>query len=108
MNENLKKKLSELLGKVDSKVIEAKLNQAAEMIKNGEHEEIVKKLNNMDKQEILDKLSEIENLPKENLDALKNKIGLNLSGDDISKIQNKLGPDGKKIIEKMISTFKTK
>lgn len=108
MNENLKKKLSELLGKFDSKVVEAKINQAVEMIKNGEHEEIVKKLNNMDKDEILEKLSEIDNLPKENLEALKNKIGLDLSGEDISKIQSKLAPDGKKLIEKMISTFKTK
>jgi hypothetical protein len=108
VNDNLKKKLSELLGKVDSKVLEAKINQAVEMIKNGEHEEIINTLNKMDKDEVLEKISEMENLPKENLDALKNKIGLNLSGEELTSIQKKLNPEGKKIIDKMISTFKTK
>jgi hypothetical protein len=104
----MKNKLSELFGKVDSKILEAKLNQAVDMLKNGEHEELIKKLNNMDKQEILDKLSEIEKLPKENLEALKSKFGNEISSNEISKIKGKLDSDGKKIIEKMISTFKTK
>jgi hypothetical protein len=106
VSDNLKNKLSELLGKVDGKVLEAKLNQAMEMIKNGEHEEIIKKLNNMDKNEILEKLSEIEKLPQNNVDSIKNKLAKDLSNEDISKLQSKLNPEGKKIIEKIISTFK--
>lgn len=104
----MKNKLSELLGKVDGKLLEAKLNQAMEMIKNGEHEEIIKKLNNMDKNEILEKLAEMEKLPQNNLEAIKNKVSNDISNEDISKLQKKLNPEGKKIIEKIITTFKGK
>jgi hypothetical protein len=108
VNDNLKKKLSELLGKVDSKVLEAKINQAVEMIKSGKHEEIINTLNKMDKDEVMEKISEIENLPQENLDAIKSKVGSDLSGEGMTKLQEKLNPEGKKIFDKMISTFKSK
>lgn len=105
MNENLKKKISELFGKIDTKVLETKLNQAMEMIKDGKHEEIVEKLNKMDKKEIFTKLEELKNLPPESIAAIKDKINLKIDNEDISKLENKLDPEGKKIIKKMISTF---
>lgn len=43
MKQDLRQKIAQLLEKVDSKVLEAKLNQTMEMIKNGQHEEIAKK-----------------------------------------------------------------
>lgn len=108
MKENFKKKLSELFEKIDSKVLESKLNQAVEMIKNGKHEEIIEKLNKMDKKEILTKLEELENLPPETFNEIKDKIDLKTYEKDISNIGKKLNPEGKKIIEKMISTFNNK
>lgn len=108
MKHDLKKVLGDMLSKIDSKVLETKLSQAVEMIKKGDHDDIIKKFNNIDKEELLAKLHEIENLNPQELDSLRTKMASEIKKDDLDSISQKLGSDGKKIFEKIISTFKIK
>jgi hypothetical protein len=49
MANSINKKLADLLGKVDDKVLTAKINAAIDMLKNGDHDELAKKLSKVDK-----------------------------------------------------------
>lgn len=106
MKQDFKKTISDFLGKVDNKVLEAKMQQALEMIKKGDHDEIIKKINTMDKEELSEKLNEFSNMKPEELEAFREKLGIQVKKEDITPISDKLGADGKKFLEKIISTFK--
>lgn len=108
MKYDLKKVIGDMLGKIDNKVLETKLHQAIELIKKGDHDEIIKKFNNADKEELLAKLHEMEKLNPQELDVLREKIGSAIKKDELNSISNNLNTDGKKILEKIISTFKIK
>jgi uncharacterized protein (DUF2267 family) len=108
MAQDLRKKLSELLQKMDSKVVEAKLKQAVEMLKNGEHEDLAKKLSTMDKDDLLAKINELDNLNPDDLKRIQENVGSNVKNEDITAVQNKLNPEAKKLLEKIMSTLKIK
>lgn len=108
MKHDLKKMLGDMLSKIDSKVLETKLSQAVEMIKKGDHDELIKKFNNVDKEELMAKLQDLEKLSPQELDSLRAKMGNEIKKDDLDSISQKLGSDGKRMLEKIISTFKIK
>ena len=57
---DLNKKLAEMLGKMDEKVLQAKLNAALDMLKKGKTEELAKKINKIDKNELMDKIRDFD------------------------------------------------
>jgi hypothetical protein len=103
---DFKKTISDLLGKLDNKMLEAKMQQAIEMIKKGDHDEIIKKINTIDKDELSAKLNEFASMKPEEFEAFREKLGIQVKKEDITPISDKLGSDGKRILEKIISTFK--
>jgi len=106
VTQDLRKKIAQLLEKVDNKVLEAKISQTVEMIKNGQYDEIAKKIRNLDKNDIETKLDELSLMKPEEIQALKEKFVGNIKTDDLDKLSSQLNPEGKKFLEKIVSTFK--
>lgn len=102
----LNKKLAELLGKMDEKVLQAKLNAAYDMLKNGNSEELAKKLNKIDKEELLGKLNELDESKLKELNMNKADMKQKLNDIDLSAFQKMLGEHGDEIIEKIKDIIK--
>ena len=73
MSNSINKKMAELLGKMDEKVLQAKLSATIDMLKKGDMDDLVKKINKMDKNELLSKINEDENKTKRNRKKIKQK-----------------------------------
>ncbi len=101
MSESLNKKLSQLLGKMDEKVLQKKINTALEMLKNGDTQDLAKKINKMDKNELIEKIDEFDKSKlgemNINFDELKKKI----SSSDLDKLSELIGNQGDEVIKKI-------
>lgn len=106
MNDGLNKKLAEILGKMDEKVTQAKLNSALDMLKNGNTEELAKKLNKIDKNELLSKINDFDESKLKDLKINKNEISQNVSNTDFEKLSRLLGENGEEIIKKIKDIIK--
>lgn len=106
MYNSLNKKLAEILGKVDDKMLQAKLNAALDILKRGDTEELVKKINKMDKNELLEKLNEIDDSKLQELKIDKNEIRAKVSEADLEKLKNMLGERGDEIVRKIKDIIK--
>lgn len=106
MNDGLNKKLAEILGKMDEKVTQAKLNSALDMLKNGNTEELAKKLNKIDKNELLSKINDFDESKLKDLKINKNEISQNVSNTDFEKLSRLLGENGEEIIKKFKDIIK--
>lgn len=108
MDNNQRSLLNEIMNKIDKKVLESKINQGIDMLKNGSNEEIVKKLSKINKQDIVKKLNEIdiEQFKKLNIDtkSLKQQI----TDDDFKRVKDLAGPDGEEIVKKLKSLLDNK
>lgn len=104
---DLKKMVSDFMEKVDKKVLEKKLNHASELIKSGKQKDLISMLNSLDKNDIIEKVKEFEKLPPEDIAKLKEKLQQTVNFEDIENIQNNLDPESKKLLEKIITTFKS-
>lgn len=103
MNNGLNKKLAELFGKVDEKVLQAKINAALDMLKNGNNEELAKKIGKVDKDELISKLNELDEKKLKEMNINKEEIKQKVGEADFEKLQKLLGEQGGEIVEK----FKT-
>lgn len=101
MSNGINKKLSELLGKVDDKVLQAKINTAIEMLRNNNKDELMKKLRKLDKDEILAKLNEIDENKLKDLNLNKNELRQKLNDIDLDAVQKMLGEKGPEIVSKI-------
>ncbi len=101
MSNGLNKKLADLLGKMDDKVLQVKINAALDMMKDGNSEELAKKIGKLDKNELLSKLNELDDnkLKEMNLDKAEMKQKLNSI--DLDAVQKLLGDQGPEIIHKI-------
>ncbi|MCX7842336.1 MAG: membrane trafficking protein [Clostridia bacterium] len=108
MNEQFRKQLADIVGKMDEKVLQAKLNAAMDMLKKGNTEELARKLNKMDKVELVQKINEFdESKLKEmniNVEELKQKI----TPSDLDRLSVLLGDQGHEIVEKIKSLLNKK
>lgn len=95
------KKLSELFGKMDEKVLQARLNAAIDMLQKGNVDELAKKLNKMDKNELLDKINEFDESKLKDLNINKNDIKQKISDADLSNLSQLLGDQGDQIVDKI-------
>ncbi len=106
MANGFNKKMTELLGKMDDKVLTAKINAAIEMLKNGDHDELAKKLNKVDKNEILEKLNEIDDEKIKELKLNKAELQQKMSNIDLNAVQKLLGENGSEIMGKIKDIIK--
>ncbi len=100
MNDSLKNKLSSILGKVDDKVLEARLNAALDMLKNGNTEELVKKINSIDKNELAKKLNELDESKLKDLNLNLDEVKQKVSPSDLDKLSKMAGENGDEIMKK--------
>ncbi|HHV28441.1 membrane trafficking protein [Acetivibrio mesophilus] len=98
---DINKKLSELFGKMDEKVLQKKINTAIEMLKNGDLDDLSKKLNKMDKNELLEKINEFDESKLKEFNIDKNEIRQKVTDADLSKLSQMLGENGDEIVDKL-------
>ncbi|MFZ5986121.1 MAG: membrane trafficking protein [Bacillota bacterium] len=101
MSDLFNKKLSELFGKMDEKVLQVRLNAAIDMLKKGNVDDLAKKINKMDKNELLDKINEIDESKLKELNIDKNEIKQRVSDADLNNLAKLLGEQGDEIVEKL-------
>lgn len=101
MSNSINKKLSELLGKVDDKVLQAKINAALDMLRNNNKDELMKKLGKLDKDEIMAKLNEFDENRLKELNINKSEMRQKLNSIDMDAVQKMLGEKGPEIISKI-------
>jgi flavodoxin len=106
MNEGFNKKLAEMLGKMDEKVLQTRLNAAMEMLKKGNTEELAKKINKIDKEELLKKMSEFDESKLKDLKINKDELKQKISGEDLDKLAALIGDQGDEVIKKIKDIIK--
>ena len=106
MNDGLNKKLAEILGKMDEKVLQTKLNTALDMLKKGNTDDLAKKINKMDKGELLSKINEFDENKLKDLKLNKDDLKQNVSNADFEKLSRLLGENGDEIIKKIKDIIK--
>jgi len=92
--------MADILGKVDEKVLQAKINSALDMLQKGEIDEIVKKINKMDKNELLEKINEIDEYKLKAFNINKEEIRQKVSDADLNRLAKMLGEHGDEIVKK--------
>lgn len=106
MANGLSKKMAELLEKMDDKVLAAKINAAVDMLKNENYDELAKKLRKVDKNEIMTKLSEVDDEKLKELKVDKAELKRKMSSIDLDTVQKMLGENGPEIIGKIKDIIK--
>jgi|LSQX01.1.fsa_nt_gb hypothetical protein len=101
MTDSLNRKISELFGKVDGKILEARLNAAIDMLKKGNTEELADKINKMDKNELLQKINDLDDSKLKQLNIDKNEISQRLGPVDFKNLANHIGENGDEIVKKL-------
>ena len=101
MDKNLSNKINELFGKVDNKILAAKLNSALQTLKTSDPEELSKKINKTDKNEIMKKLNELDENGMQELSKNFGNIKNNVSETDLRKLEKALGNDSDEIMKKI-------
>ncbi|HHW49012.1 MAG TPA: membrane trafficking protein [Clostridiaceae bacterium] len=101
MSNLFNKKLSEIIGKVDEKVLQVKLNAALDMLKNGNLDELAKKINKIDKNELLEKINEFDETKLKELNIDKRELRSKISDADLANLQKLIGEHGDEIIKKI-------
>ena len=101
MSNSFNKKLSEVLGKMDERVLQAKLNAALDMLQNGDMDEIARRLNKIDKNELLSKINELDESKLRNLNIDKEEIRKRVTDADLNNLEKLIGEHGDEIIAKI-------
>lgn len=102
----LNRKLSDLLSKMDDKITQAKLNSALDMLKNGNTDELAKKIGKMDKDELLTKINEFDTSKLKDLNININDIKEKVSESDLQKLSGLIGDKGDEIVKKLKDIIK--
>ncbi len=99
MGENsLSKKLQELLS---DKMVQKKVNQAIDMLKKDSNDDLAKKLEKIDKNELMEKINEFDEEKINNLKIDKEEIRKKITKNDLEKLEKLLGKDSKDIMKKV-------
>lgn len=94
-------KLSKLWGKIDSKIINSKIDKSIEMLKNPDTSELQKELSKIDTDELLQKIDEFDEAKLNELDIDKKELLAKLSTVDLNKLSSLLGDKGDEVISKI-------
>lgn len=106
MSNGFNKKLADIIGKMDEKVLQAKINAALDMLKNGNNEELAKKIGKMDKGELLSKINELDDSKLKEMNINKNDFKQKVSDADLNNLKKLLGDQGEQIISKLKDIIK--
>jgi sulfur relay (sulfurtransferase) DsrF/TusC family protein len=101
MSNSINKKMAELLGKMDEKVLQAKLSATIDMLKKGDMDDLVKKINKMDKNELLSKINEVDEAKLKELKISKEEIKQKVNVNDLDNLAKLIGNNGDEIIKKI-------
>lgn len=101
MNNIFNKKISELLGKMDEKMLQAKINAALDMLQNGDPEELAKKIKKLDKEEIMQKIDEYDKEKIKSLNINIDEIKQKVTEADFEKLSALIGENGDEIVKKI-------
>jgi len=101
MSNSFNKKLSEVLGKMDERVLQAKLNAAIDMLQKGDMDEIARRLNRIDKNELLEKINELDESKLRSLNINKEEIKKKVTDTDLNNLKVLIGEHGDEIIAKI-------
>lgn len=101
-------KMNDLLGMIDDKILKTKLNQALELIKNGDSEQLAKKLKGVDKNDLIEKLDQIDSKKLKDMNINKAELANNINKLDINKLTSALGSDGNDLLKKLNSLIDKK
>lgn len=100
---DLSKKISELFGKMDEKMLQKKINTAIDMLQNGDIDDLARKLNKIDKDELMQKINEFDESKLEKLSLNKNEIRQKINENDLKNLAQLLGDQGDEIVGKLKS-----
>ena len=106
MSNAFNKKLADIIGKMDEKVLQAKINAALDMLKNGNNEELARKIGKMDKNELLTKMNELDDEKLKEMNINKNDIKQKVSDTDLNNLKKLIGEHGDEIISKLKDIIK--
>lgn len=106
MSNPFNKKFSDVFGKIDDKVLEAKLNKAFDMLKNNDPEELAKSINKIDKNDLLSKINEFDDGKLQDLNIDKEDIRKKVNDADLKKLSSLIGDHGDEIINKLKDILK--
>ena len=106
MSNNFNKMFNDLVGKMDEKMLKAKINSALEKIKNGDTEELAKKINKINKDDFMQKLNEFDPSKLNDLKIDKDDLKKKVRGEDFEKMKNLIGEHGEEIIGKIRDIIK--
>lgn len=102
----LNKKFSEILGKMDNKVLQAKLNTALDMLKKGKTDELAKKINKIDKEELLEKANDFNMQKLDELNIDIEEIKSKVTCQDLETLKNIIGDHGEELVKKFKDIIK--
>lgn len=103
VNSPLNRKLAELLGKMDEKVVKAKLNKAMEMLKKGNTEDLARKIRNVDMNELMEKMNEYDRAKIEELNIDINEVKRQITEADLARLSALIGERGPEVVQKIKS-----
>lgn len=101
MSNSINKKLADILGKMDEKVLQTKINAAVDMLKKGDMDDLVKKINKMDKVELLNKMDDVDISKLSELNIDKKEIKEKINNVDLDNLAKLIGNQGDEIIKKI-------
>lgn len=106
MNNMFNKKIAEMLSKMDEKVLQAKLNTALEMLKNGDTDDLVKKINKVDKEELISKMKEFDGSKIKDMNINIDEVKRKVTSEDLEKLSTLIGEHGDEIVKKIKDIIK--
>ena len=94
-------KLSKLWGKMDSKILNSKINKSIEMLQNPDTKELETQLKSIDTDELIKKIDEFDKSKIDELNLDKKDLKEKISKIDLKKVASLLGDKGDEIISKL-------
>ena len=94
-------KLSKLWGKMDSKILNSKINKSIEMLQNPDTKELETQLKSIDTDELIKKIDEFDKSKIDELNLDKQDLKEKISKIDLKKVASLLGDKGDEIISKL-------
>ena len=91
------KKISELFGKMDEKMLQKKINTAIDMLQNGNVDDLARKLDKIDRDELLQKINEFDESKLEKLNINKSEIRQKINDTDLNNLAQLLGIEEMKL-----------
>jgi citrate lyase synthetase len=95
------KMISDILGKVDEKILKAKINKALDMLKNSKDDELKKAIDKANKEELLMKLDEIDKNTIKSMNIDVEDVKKKVREEDFQRISKLVGKDGEKVVAKL-------